>query len=52
MAFSKFLGSFESTNFVVMPSCGKMVSNWVYVPPYRLLAETISSPAWARVMME
>ena len=51
IAFSKFFGSCGSTNIVLMPNFGRMASNCVYVPPYKLFAETISSPASASVMI-
>ncbi len=51
-AAAKAEGEFESTNFTVMPSVGRMSLNCVYVPPYKFRALTMLSPAWARLMME
>ena len=37
------------TKRVVIPNWGRMSLNRVNVPPYRLFAETISSPCFARL---
>jgi len=51
MALRKFSGSDGSTNLTVMPSFGSVCRNKFQVPPYKLVADTISSPAWAMVKM-
>ena len=44
MALRKFSGSSGSTKVTSMPIRRKLTSNCVYVPPYSVLEETISSP--------
>lgn len=51
MAWRKFSGSSESTKVVVIPNFGKVAVKRLYVPPYRVLAETISSPVPAILKM-
>ena len=43
IAFLKFSGHLI-TNTVFMPYLGSVIENKLYVPPYKVLAETISSP--------
>src|SRR5690606_1153860 len=43
MAFRKLSVSFGSTNVVVMPNLGRVTLNRLYVPPYKLLDDTIWS---------
>ncbi|MNG23393.1 hypothetical protein D3C84_1079920 [compost metagenome] len=52
IAARKFSGLDGSTNLTVMPSFGSVVENRLYVPPYRLEEETISSPAPAMLKIE
>ena len=50
IALRKFSGSSGSTNLTSRPNLRKLTSNCVYVPPYRVLADTISSPASSRLL--
>lgn len=45
IAALKFSGSSGFTKIVLIPSFGSVVANRLYVPPYSVLAPTISSPA-------
>ena len=47
MAASTASKSFTGVNRTVIPCWGRIASNWVNVPPYKLFAETISSPSAA-----
>ena len=47
IAERKFSGSFGSTNLTLIPYFGRVTANKLYVPPYKLEAATISSPASA-----
>ena len=52
MALRKFSGSVESTKCALMPSFASVLENKLYVPPYKLEEETISSPAPAMFRTE
>ena len=51
MAAAKSSGLSPLTNLVVMPRRGNKTLNWLYVPPYRLVVETMLSPALAKAAM-
>ncbi len=51
MALARSAASTLSTSFTPMPRRGRVTLNWLYVPPYSRLEDTMSSPAWAMLVM-